>query len=280
MRVAWLAGLALVALAATPARSDEWSHQYPVKGRPDLHVKADDGSVRIETSTAAEIGARVTTEGWRIAPGEVTITESQTGDRVDIELRLPKGARFGMGHRSIEVGLRVPKESDLDVSTGDGSIKVEPVSGRLTLSTGDGSITGDGLQGEIRLHTGDGSIRAAGLSGRLKADTGDGSMTVRGRFDVLDLRSGDGGIDAAAEAGSKMEASWSLHSGDGSITLRLPEGLGAELDAQTGDGSISIDKSLGVSGTIREHSVRGPLGPGGPPLKIYTGDGSIRLSGL
>jgi hypothetical protein len=31
-------------------------------------VKTDDGSVRIATSTAAEIGARVTTEGWRIAP--------------------------------------------------------------------------------------------------------------------------------------------------------------------------------------------------------------------
>jgi hypothetical protein len=75
------------------------------------------------------------------------------------------------------------------------------------------------------------------------------------------------------------EADLDLRSGDGSITLRLPEGLGAELDAQTGGGSIGIDRSLGVSGTIREHSVRGPLGPGGPPLKIYTGDGSIRLSG-
>jgi hypothetical protein len=105
-------------------------------------------------------------------------------------------------------------------------------------------------------------------------------MTIRGRFDVLDLRSGDGSITAAAEQGSRVESAWSLHGGDGSITLRLPVGLGAELDAQTGDGSISIDKSLGVSGAIRERSVRGPLGPGGPPLQIYTGDGSIRLTGL
>ena len=60
------------------------------RDEPDLHVKTDDGSVRIETAAGAEIDARVTTEGWRIAPGEVTITESQTGDRVDIEVRLPK----------------------------------------------------------------------------------------------------------------------------------------------------------------------------------------------
>jgi len=280
MRVAWLAGLALVALVAPPARGDEWSRQYSLKGRPDVHVKTDDGSVRIDTGTESAIEAQVTTKGWRIAPEEVTITESQTGDRVDIEVRLPKGTHFGMGNRSIDVVLRMPKEADLEVRTGDGSIVVQPVSGRASLSTGDGSITVDGLQGEISLHTGDGSIRATGLSGRLKADTGDGSMNVRGRFDVLELRTGDGGIVAAAEPGSKVEAAWSLRSGDGSITLRVPEGLGAELDAHTGDGSITVDKPVTVSGTIREHTVRGPLGPGGLPLQIYTGDGSIRLTGL
>jgi len=279
MREAWLAGLAVFALAAAPARGDEWSHQYPLKGRADLHVKTDDGSVRIEAGTGSEIDARVTTEGWRIAPGEVTITESQAGDRVDIAVQIPKG-HFGIGHRSITVALKVPKEADLEVQTGDGSIEAQPISGRLSLSTGDGSIKADGLQGEIRLHSGDGSIRATGLAGRLTADTGDGSMNVRGRFDVLDLSSGDGGIEAAAESGSKVEAAWSLHSGDGSITLRLPEGLGAELDARTGDGGISLDKPVSVTGTIKENTVRGTLGPGGPPLKIQTGDGSIRLTGL
>lgn len=281
MRVAWLAGLALVAVAATPAWADEWSHKYSLKGRADLHVRTDDGNVRIESGAASEIDARVTTVGRRIAPGEVTITESQSGDRVDIEVRLPKQFfNLGMGQRSIAVVVRVPKEADLDVRSGDGSITVQPVSGRLSLSTGDGSITADGLQGEIRLHTGDGSIRATGLSGRLEAHTGDGHMNVRGRFDDLDLHTGDGGIEAAAEAGSKVETAWSLRSGDGGITLRLPEGLGAELDVHTGDGGIRLEKPVTVTGTIRENTVRGTLGAGGPPLRVRTGDGSIRLMGL
>ena len=92
MRVAWMSGLALVALAANPARGDEWSHQYPLKGRPELHVKTDDGSVRIETGAGSEIDARVTTVGWRIAPAEVTITESQTGDRVEHRGATPEGS--------------------------------------------------------------------------------------------------------------------------------------------------------------------------------------------
>ncbi len=279
MRLAWLAGLALFALAAAPTRGDEWSHQYPVKGKPELHVKAGDGHVRVEAGDGAEIDARVTTEGWRIAPGEVTITESQTGDRVDIEVRLPKRV-LSFGHRSIAVALRVPKQADLDVQTGDGGIEVQPVSGNVNLSTGDGSIAADGLQGDVRLHTGDGSIRATGLGGRLTAATGDGSMNVRGRFDALDLHTGDGTIEAAAEPGSKVEAPWSLRSGDGSITLRLPDGMGADVNAHTGDGGITLEKGVTVTGTIKENTVRGTLGPGGPPLKIQTGDGSIRLTGL
>ena len=69
---------------------------------------------------------------------------------------------WSLGHRSIHVLLRVPKQADLDVRTGDGNVEVQPVSGHVTISTGDGSITADGLQGEIRMHTGDGSIGPRG----------------------------------------------------------------------------------------------------------------------
>jgi len=274
---AGLAGLALL-LGAASARGDEWTHQYTVKGRPEVRLTTDDGSVRIEAADRPMVDARVTTKGWRIGPDEVTVTESQTGDRVDIEVRVPHhnwGIEFG--HRSISLVVQVPRESDLEIRTGDGSVNAQPVSGRLRIFTGDGSITAEGLQGDIRLHTGDGSIRATGLQGRLEADTGDGHMEVAGRFEVLDLRTGDGGIDAAVESGSKVSGAWSLRSGDGSITLRLPEDIGAELDAHTGDGHITLDLPVTVAGTISPSTVRGKLGGGGPPLRVQTGDGSIRL---
>jgi len=282
MSKAWRAGFVLgVVAAAAPGRADEWSRQYPLKGRPELHVTTDDGSVRIEAGDRPQIEARVETTGWAIAPDGVTVTESQTGDRVDIEVRLPhRHWGFSIGHRSVKVTLRVPRAADLEVRTGDGSIEVAPVSGRIRLSTGDGSITADGLQGEVRLHTGDGSIRATGLDGRLEADTGDGHMDVQGRFDLVDLRTGDGGIEAKVERGSKVAGAWSLRSGDGGITLRLPDDLSADLDAHTGDGSIDLDLQVTVSGTISSSTVRGKLGAGGPPLKVQTGDGSIHLRRL
>ncbi len=276
MRVGWLASLAVSSVLVAPVLADEWSHQYPVKGVPDVHVKSDDGSVRVTVGTGAQVAARVTTSGWRIAPDEVTVTESQTGDRVDIAVKLPH-QHFTFGHRSVTVALQVPKQVNLDVQTGDGSIDVEPVSGRLNLSTGDGSIAVKGLAGDVRMHTGDGSIDGSGLDGRLTADTGDGHLTVQGRFELLDLGTGDGRIDVEAAPGSKVASAWSLHSGDGSIVLRLPADLGAAVDASTGDGRIQLEEPLAVNGTISSTHVRGNLGAGGGPLQIHTGDGSIRL---
>jgi hypothetical protein len=263
MRVAWLVGLALLGLVATSARCEEWSHRYPLDGPFDLHLRTGDGDVRVEHGAASAVEARVTTSGWRIAPDEVTITGSQTGNHVDIEVQLRKhGFEIAPGPRSIRISLRVPSEGTLDVRTRDGDIDVA------------------GLQGKIRLRSGDGSIRASGLSGELDAHTGDGDLKVSGKFERLDLHSGDGDVDASVEPGSRLATAWSLRSGDGDITLRLPEELSADLDAHTGDGDITLDQPVAVTGTIRDDIVRGRLGSGGPPLRIETGDGSIRLSGL
>jgi DUF4097 and DUF4098 domain-containing protein YvlB len=262
--------------------ADDWTRQFSVSGRPTVVVEADDARVEFESGPAGSVNARVDTVGWRIDPSEVTIVESQSGSRVRLEVKLPRSAWRGWGEhhgrRSITVTLRVPKESDLDVHTGDGSVNVPEIAGRVSVVTGDGSIAILGARGEIHLQTGDGSIDASGLDGNLRAQTGDGRVKVRGRFEALEVRTGDGGIDAEVEPGSKLLTEWSLDTGDGGIRLTVPGDLGAELFARSGDGTISMDIPLTVQGTIGRTQVRGTLGAGGLPLRLHTGDGSIRVA--
>jgi hypothetical protein len=283
MNKLWLVACALVGLAAAaPARADEWSKKYTLTGKPELRVDANDGSIEITSADQQTIEARVTTSGWKIG-AEVHINESQNGNRITMEVRVPRG-HFHIGWRrdqqAVRIELRIPRQADLDIHTGDGHIHSEAVAGRIHFDTGDGHITANGLAGEIRLHTGDGHIEVARFDGSLDADTGDGRMNVSGRFDALILKTGDGSIVAEAERGSAIKSSWSLRSGDGSITLRVPEGLGAQLDAHTGDGHISVDFPITASGTLGNSTIRGKLGNGGPELTIRTGDGSIRLEHL
>jgi hypothetical protein len=281
MRRICVLGLVLGLGFGARASADDWTKQFSVSGRPTVEVEADDARVDIQSGPAGTVDARVETVGWRIDPSEVTIVERQSGSGVRLEVKLPRNAWNGWGghhgRRSITVTVRVPRESDLDVHTGDGSVSVPEIAGRVVVFTGDGSITVLGARGEVRLQTGDGSIDATGLEGRLRAQTGDGRVKVRGRFEALDVRTGDGGIDADIEPGSKLASEWSLHTGDGGITLNVPKDLGAELYVRTGDGHISMDVPLTVQGSISRTEVHGTLGAGGPPLRLHSGDGSIRI---
>ena len=65
--------------------------------------------------------------------------------------------------------------------------------------------------------------------------------------------------------------------GDGAVTLTVPENFAADVVMHTGDGHITLDMPLTVEGRYDSSNVRGKLNGGGGVLNIYTGDGSIKL---
>jgi Toastrack DUF4097 len=275
-----LAGCLLALFAAAPAHADVWSKQYSIAAKADLHLSADDGSIQMTSWNRKTIEVRVSTTGWRISPKEVRIEESQVGDRVEIEVHAPRLRfnPFGAWEQSISIELRVPTQADADVHTGDGRIRAGTLEGRIRLDTGDGPIIVQGLNGRTTLHTGDGRIEGNGIDGEVAANSGDGRIDLRGRFNALELRTGDGSIQATAEHGSEMASDWTVHSGDGSITVALPDGFRANLDAHTGDGHLSIDFPVTIVGRLSSSTVRGEMNGGGRTLRVDTGDGSIRIA--
>jgi DUF4097 and DUF4098 domain-containing protein YvlB len=270
------------AVSAAPARADQWSKTYQVNGRAELHVMTGDGDVVVTGADQQRVDARVTTTGWKIGPNDVQIIESQSGNSVSIEVKVPHWgfSMFGGNHKSLRVEVSVPRELDLDVRTSDGNVTAQGVSGKIQFDTGDGNVTAGNIKGDIRIHTGDGHIEGHNFDGSLDANTGDGNLRIDGRFDALALKTGDGNIEAQAGSGSKVASGWNLHSGDGHITLRVPGDLNATLDAHTGDGSITLDIPIQVSGSLSHSSVRGKMNAGGATLAVSSGDGSIHIEKL
>jgi DUF4097 and DUF4098 domain-containing protein YvlB len=152
-----------------------------------------------------------------------------------------------------------------------------PREGRMDLHTGDGKIEVGNFKDEMLLRSGDGSQEIEGVDGKLHATTGDGHIRANGRFDELELKTGDGHVEARATSGSVLATGWRLESGDGTVTLEVPETLAADVDLHTGDGHIDLDMPVATEGKIRENEVHGKLNGGGNLLVIHTGDGSIRL---
>jgi DUF4097 and DUF4098 domain-containing protein YvlB len=274
-----LIGTALLAagLFATAAHADDYAKTYTVANRANVHVDTDDGSVTVTTSDTKEVEFRVEYQGYTLDKS-LRIDSSQHGDEVELTARIPHGFHIALGMmRRLHVEVRMPKDADLQVRTGDGSIKVNNVSGTVDLHSGDGAINVSSLKGSVRIHTGDGSIEASEMDGKCDATSGDGRIRLSGRFDVLSAKSGDGSVGVEAQHGSKLDSSWSVYSGDGSIEVALPPDLPVNIEASSGDGHISTDIPITMEGVISKSRVHGKMNGGGSTLTIHTGDGSIRL---
>src|SRR6202041_2026384 len=200
------------AVSAAPARADQWSKTYQVNGRADLRVMTGDGDVIVTGTDQHKIDARVTTNGWKIGPSDVQIIESQSGNSVSIEVKVPHWgfSMFGGNHKSLRVEVGVPRELDLNVRTSDGNVTALGVSGKIQFDTGDGNVTASNIKGDIRIHTGDGHIEGHNFDGSLDADTGDGNLRIDGRFDALALKTSDGSIEAQVGSGSKLANTWNV----------------------------------------------------------------------
>jgi DUF4097 and DUF4098 domain-containing protein YvlB len=255
-------------LAAAPlARAEEWSKTFTLTGKPDLRVTTSDANIRVDTWDQNIIEARVTAEGWKVSEdgaGErgVRVVQHQSGDTVELEVHLPRTVCIvclHMADHRVDVEVHMPRE------------------GRVNLHSSDGSIRLAKFKGEMDLQSSDGALEADGVDGALKARASDGHIKIDGRFDSLQLSSSDGRIEARVLAGSTIASSWSLHSGDGSVTMQLPETLAADVELHTGDGRIDLDMPLNVEGHLGHSDIRGKLNGGGNLLTIHTGDGSIHL---
>ncbi|MGB2607080.1 MAG: DUF4097 family beta strand repeat-containing protein [Candidatus Sulfotelmatobacter sp.] len=246
--------------AALPARADEWSKTYKLTGKPDLRVDTSDANIHVSTWEQNTIEAKVTTAHYKIGGDGIRIEERQTGDVVEIDVRFPRhGITIDWGQHRVEVDIHMPRE------------------GRVDLHTGDGKIDLANFKGEMQLRSGDGSQDLDQVDGKLRATTGDGHIRANGRFDELELKTGDGRLEARANTGSVLASGWRLESGDGSVTLEVPENFAADVDLHTGDGHIDLEMPVTTEGKIRENEVHGKINGGGNLLVIHTGDGSIRL---
>ena len=255
-----LVALGICLAAASLARADEWSKTYIITGKPDLRVETSDANIHVDTWDQKTIEARVTSTHYKIGEHGLRIEEHQTGDSVTLEIHFPS-VHFSFGTHSprVDVEIHMPREGRVNLHTGDGAIRLANFKGEMDVQTGDGHQDIDSVDGTLRARAGDGHINAVG------------------RFDVLELGTGDGRIEARALSGSAMTSSWTLHTGDGNVTLELPANFAADVDLHTSDGHIEVDVPVSVEGRLGQNNIHGKINGGGNLLTVHTGDGSIRL---
>jgi hypothetical protein len=252
----------------------------------DLRLDTFDGAVEVRSWDRPEVLIQIDERGQdKDALDKIEVVAQQKGNTIDVEVRHPGRTTFvGIGFfvsTSAKLIASVPRNTNVNIRSGDGPVMVARVTGKLDIQTQDGSIRASEIGGELVAETRDGSIQIEDVTGRVEARTGDGSIRLSGTPGAVRVRSGDGSIVLRIRSGAAMTSDWTVDTGDGSVSVELPEGFAALIEADPGSGGrVRSDLKLDnvVGGTREGRAMTGVLGQGGRKLTIRTGDGTIRLT--
>jgi hypothetical protein len=252
----------------------------------DLHLYSFDGGIEVRSWDKPEVLVQIEKRGQdKDAVAKIEILAEQKDNSILVEARHTGRTGFvgfGVYHSpSARLIASVPRNTNLVLRTGDGAVIVERINGRTEIKTSDGTIRASEISGDLLAETSDGSIQIDDVSGRVEARTGDGSIRLTGTPSVLRVRSGDGSIALRIRNGAAMLEDWMVATTDGSVSIELPDGFNAEIEAEPGSGDrVRNDLTLTsqTGGTREARTLKGRLGDGGKRLTLRTGDGTIRLT--
>ena len=148
-------------------------------------------------------------------------------------------SRRGSGWHVI-YDIQVPRRQNVSVTTNNGPVAVEAVSGRMALRTRNGPV----------------SLRR--VSGDVNARVSNGPISVV--------------LDGARWSGEGLD----VESTNGPVSLTIPENYSAELEVGTTHGPVDIDLPLS-EGYRSGKRIRTRLGAGGPPVRVVTTNGPVTV---
>ncbi|MDT8427484.1 MAG: hypothetical protein RQ757_01815 [Pseudomonadales bacterium] len=266
------------------------------------------GSVRADTSGGSISIGRITqgnvlvdTSGGRITILDVegNVEADTSGGNIDIGnvtgnvLADTSGGRITIG----DVG------GNISADTSGGSIDVGTSGGRVLLDTSGGTIRAAWAQGPIEADTSGGNIYLDGSAtsvkadtsggnivieasdGPVQADTSGGNITIRRSRAAIEADTSGGRIDAELLVVSPgTNASITLESSGGDITLRLPASHAATVNAELslsrrgfGSHSIFTDFPLSIQEEDDYIIARGDINGGGDPVRLRTSNSDIHI---
>lgn len=221
---------------------------FSVPANVRVNVATYDGPITIHGWDKSEVMYRATKHGEDEAQlKDVRIETDQQGPAVSV-IAKSTDARGWVG-----LDVFVPRNSSVHVSSEDGRLTLQGVSGELTLRTGDGSIEVTDSQGQLKVSSGDGHIRIANFDGQADARTPDGSISLDGRFSSLAARTGDGSISLAVSP----DSNFTIETGAADITNQ----------------GLTITEDVAPSSRTK----RWKVGRGGNVFVLNAGEGQIIL---
>lgn len=130
----------------------------------------------------------------------------------------------------------------------------------------------------VTAHATNGGVRISGVRGAVEAETTNGGLVLRDVSGNIRGRAVNGGVTVELGEGTWQGPGIDLRTTNGGVRLSLPPDVSADLEARTVNGGIEVDFPVTVQGVINRRTLRGTIGAGGPPIRVATTNGGVRIS--
>jgi hypothetical protein len=202
----------------------------------------------------------------------IGLSSDEVGDALELEIETPR--RWNRrGSANLEV--RVPRETNVELTAVNGRVEVVGVRGRVKARSSNGSACMTDIVGNIEVATSNARVCCTCTRGRLVARSSNGKIEVDDHRGSIDASTSNGLIRASLQKVGKQGVA--LATSNGRIVLELPEEVDADVDVRVDNGIIRNDRSLRRTDRASDGRLSGQLGSGGALIKLRTSNGSVSL---
>jgi len=209
------------------------THRFPTPEPIHLQVKARRGTVEVHAGDGPETVVEIT--GRHDTP-HANVEASDDHRRVSVDVPRQFRRHGGHAHR-LEIVVRLPAGSTIDVTAASASVTTSGVLARADVSTASGAIA-------IEQATGD--VDAQSASGRIGVGTVGGTTRLRSASGSLQVATATGACSATTASGA-IDVGWAGHdvtakSASGSIIVRDAARGSLALDSTSGRVTVGVRK--------------------------------------
>lgn len=208
--------------------------------------------------TATIIARAATEEDAKKLAEETKIKLQASGDKLTARIEKPA---YIMMNRSVSVSFNVtvPNQTDLQLTTHNGAVRIANIIGDINGTTHNGKVTASEVSGNIKLHTYNGSIKCKEIQGDVS------------------LRTYNGSVKAVYSEAAPSICNISIVTYNGGVDFTAPPNFSAAVDVSTHNGSINTDLPITVIGKVSKRKLTGTIGEGKGKLYLMTHNGSIKI---
>ncbi len=200
------------------------------------------GGISVTGGTVNEIQVKACVNAW--GNSEQDARNAVSGIQISRGSTI-KAEGDGRSNWSVSYQITVPRNTSLNLSAKNGGIAIA------------------GVEGELEFETVNGGVSLAEVAGNVRGRTTNGGVSVK--------------LNGTSWNGSGLDVSTT----NGGVSLSIPEGYNANIEAATVNGGLKSDfagLSIDSSDRRRSKQINAPLNAGGAPIKVVTTNGGVKIS--